>query len=79
MGKGPLRTFDRWHLGLVLAGLLALFIVVNLENGTRVSSHQTSPASIPEPLSASRPQGVFPTQRDKREADLGSLKSQINS
>jgi hypothetical protein len=31
LGKAPLRTFDRWHLGLVLAGFFTFVILANLD------------------------------------------------
>jgi hypothetical protein len=38
LGRAPLRVFDRWHLGLALAGLLAVLIALSVSSNSPPSS-----------------------------------------
>lgn len=73
LGKAPLRKFDRWHLGLVLVGLLG-FIIMNQDRNTNVSPKVTDSP----PVAGSRSPSETLAGTENSQDNLRTLKERMN-
>jgi len=69
LGKVPLRRGDRWHLGIAIAGIVAMILIGVISSSQNPSSPYTPPASNGSDSSASSSQS----------SQLSDLKSRIES